>query len=81
MTSTDRPRLPAHLVPIVVSEPRPPRPLTRHQAAALLGMHTRTLDRWIRRGRLPAIDLGGTLRIAGSDAERAASFASWTRFE
>jgi excisionase family DNA binding protein len=81
MTAHAAPRLPAHLVPIIVTEPRPPRPLTRHQAAAMLGLHARTLDRWIRRGRLRAIDLGGTLRIAAADAERAQTFAPWTRFE
>lgn len=47
----------------------------------MLGMHARTLDRWIRRGRLPAIDLGGTLRIAAAEAERAQAIAPWTRFE
>lgn len=41
-------RLPAHLVPIRVEPTRPPRPLTRQQAAELLGRHARTLDRWAR---------------------------------
>lgn len=41
-------RLPAHLVPIRVERTRPPRPLTRQQAAELLGRHATTLDRWAR---------------------------------
>jgi excisionase family DNA binding protein len=81
MTAHAASGLPAHLVPITVTEPRPPRPLTRYQAAELLGLHARTLDRWIRRGRLRAIDLGGTLRIAAADAEGARSITPWTRFD
>ena len=59
------PGLPAHLVAIHVlaDRPRPPRPFTRGQAAATLGVHPRTIDRWARRGRLRVIDLGGTVRI------------------
>jgi hypothetical protein len=41
-------RLPAHLVPVRVEPVRPPRPLTRQQAAELLGRHAGTLDRWAR---------------------------------
>lgn len=73
--------LPAHLVPIIVAEPRPPQPLTRRQIAELLSLHPRSVDRWIRRGRIRTIDLGGTVRIAAADAEQARAFEPWTRFE
>jgi excisionase family DNA binding protein len=63
-------RLPAHLAPIRVLIERPTRPLTREQAARVLGLHTRTLDRWARRGRLLTIDLGGTVRIPADEAQR-----------
>jgi excisionase family DNA binding protein len=67
-------------VPINVQHDRPPRPLTREQAADLLGLHPRTLDRWVRRGRLGVIDLGGTVRVPMAEADRARSIAAWTRF-
>lgn len=76
-----RSRLPDHLVPITVERGRPPRPLTREQAAEALGLHPRTLDRWIRRGRLGAIVLGGTVRISAAEASRVRSIAPWTRFD
>ncbi len=63
-------RLPAHLEPIRVQRARPPRPLTRDQAARLLGRHARTLDRWARLGQLHTIDLGGTVRIPADEARR-----------
>lgn len=63
-------RLPAHLAPIRVSANRPPRPLTRDEAATVLGRHARTLDRWARLGLLRAIDLGGTIRVPADEAER-----------
>jgi excisionase family DNA binding protein len=75
------PRLPAHLAAIRVEHCRPPRPLTREQAAELLGLHPRTLDRWVRRGRLGVIDLRGTVRIPVAEAARVSSIAAWTRFE
>jgi excisionase family DNA binding protein len=68
--STARVRLPAHLEPITVQTERPARPLTREQAASALGRHARTLDRWARRGQLLAIDLGGTVRIPATEAQR-----------
>jgi excisionase family DNA binding protein len=74
-------RLPAHLVPISVQHERPPRPLTREQAAALLGLHPRTLDRWIRRERLRVFNLGGTVRVPVAEANRVQSIAAWTRFD
>jgi excisionase family DNA binding protein len=76
----ERPALPVHLVPIIVVGPRPQPPLTRRQTAELLSLHPRSVDRWIRRGRLRTIDLGGTVRIAAADAERARAFEPWTRF-
>jgi excisionase family DNA binding protein len=74
-------RLPEHLMPITVERERPPRPLTREQAADALGLHPRTLDRWIRRGRLGAIVLGGTVRVPAAEASRVQSIAPWTRFD
>jgi excisionase family DNA binding protein len=65
-----QPRLPAHLAPITVLIERPARPLTREQAARVLGLHPRTLDRWARRGRLLTIDLGGTVRIPVAETLR-----------
>lgn len=73
--------LPSHLAPITVQHDRPPPPLTREQAAELLGVHPRTLDRWARRGRIRAIDLGGTVRIPLAEANRARQIAPWTRFD
>lgn len=75
------PGLPAHLVPIHVLADRPPRPFTRGQAAATLGLHPRTIDRWARRGRLRVIDLGGTVRIPAEEASRLGNTRPWTRFE
>ena len=69
-------RLPAHLAPIRVLIARPARPLTREQAARVLGLHTRTLDRWARRGRLLTIDLGGTVRIPAVETRRLQSIAA-----
>jgi excisionase family DNA binding protein len=63
----------------VVSD-RPPRPLTREQAAELLGLHPRTLDRWVDRGRLRVIDLRGTVRIPVTELARVRSIRVWTRF-
>jgi excisionase family DNA binding protein len=73
--STARTRLPAHLEPIMVQTERPARPLTREQAAAALGLHARTLDRWARRGQLLTIDFGGTVRIPAAEARRLQSTA------
>ena len=56
-------------------------PLTREQAADLLGVHPRTLDRWTRRGRLRAIDLGGTVRIPLAEANRVSRIPPWTRLD
>lgn len=75
-----RPRLPAHLAPIRVVSDRPPRPLTREQAAELLGLHPRTLDRWVHRGRLHVIDLRGTVRIPVTELACVRSIRVWTRF-
>lgn len=75
------PRLPAHLAPISVVSDRPPRLLTREQAAELLGLHPRTLDRWVHRGRLRVIDLRGTVRIPVAELARVRSIRVWTRFE
>jgi excisionase family DNA binding protein len=74
------PTLPAQLSAITVATDRPPRPLTRAEAAAALGLHPRTLDRWLRRGRLRAIDLGGTVRIPVEETHRVAGTSPWTRF-
>src|SRR5215218_257650 len=81
LSSGPRPRLPAHLVPIRIEHGRPPRPLTREQAAERLGLHPRTLDRWVRRGRLRVIDLRGTVRIPETETARVQSIAAWTRFD
>jgi excisionase family DNA binding protein len=75
----DSPRLPAHLAPIRVLVERPARPLTREQAARVLGLHPRTLDRWARRGRLRTIDLGGTVRIPVLETRRLRSIAARRR--
>jgi excisionase family DNA binding protein len=75
------PGLPAHLVPITVERVRPPRPLTRKQAANALGVHPRTVDRWVRRGRLRAVDLGGTVRIPAAETSRVQLILPWTRFD
>jgi hypothetical protein len=69
-------RLPGHLVPIRVQPDRPPRPLTRGQAAQLLGRHARTIDRWSRLNLLRTIDLGGTVRIPADEAQRLLSSAA-----
>jgi excisionase family DNA binding protein len=63
-------RLPAHLAPITVRVARPARPLTREQAARVVGVHPRTLDRWARLGWLRTIDLGGTVRIPSAETHR-----------
>lgn len=68
-------QLPAHLAPIRVQPERPPRPLTRDQAAWVLGRHARTLDRWARLGLVRRIDLGGTVRIAADEVQRLLSDA------
>jgi excisionase family DNA binding protein len=72
--------MPAHLVPIKVDAERPEPLLTREQAAAMVGIHPRTLDRWIERGRVRIIDLRGTVRVPASEAREAAHYARWTRF-
>jgi len=48
-----QPTLPAHLAPIRVLSERPPRPLTREEAAEELGLHPRTIDRWAPREAAP----------------------------
>lgn len=63
-------RLPDHLAPIEVEPRRVAPPLTREQAAELLGVHPRTLDRWARLGRISVIDLGGTVRVRVDEAQR-----------
>ena len=63
-------RLPGHLVALRVEPGRAPRPLTREQAAQLLGRHARTIDRWARLNLLRTIDLGGTVRIPAEEAQR-----------
>jgi hypothetical protein len=65
-----RRRLPAHLAPIRVDPRRPPRPLTRAEAARALRRHARTLDRWARLGLLRTIEISGTVRIPAEEAER-----------
>src|SRR5215218_4809837 len=65
-----RPGLPAHLAPIRVEPHRPPRPLTRAQAARTLRRHARTLDRWARLGLLRTIEIAGTVRVPADEAER-----------
>ena len=72
--------LPAHLVAIEVCADRPEPPLTREQAAAAIGIHPRTLDRWVERGRVATINLHGTLRIAASEVREASRYTRWTRF-
>ena len=72
--------LPAHLVAIEVCVERPEPPLTREQAAASIGIHPRTLDRWIERGRVATINFHGTLRIAASEVRDASRYTRWTRF-
>lgn len=79
--ATESRALPAHLVPIRVQPNRPLRPLTREQAAATLGVHPRTIDRWARRGRLRLIDLGGTVRIPAEEGSRLRGARRWRRFE
>lgn len=63
-------RLPDHLAPIEVEPTRGAQPLTREQAAELLGIHARTLDRWARLERIRVIDLGGTVRIRVDEVHR-----------
>lgn len=63
-------RLPIHLAPIEVERTRGAPPLTREQAAELLGIHPRTLDRWARLERIRVIDLGGTVRIRVDEVHR-----------
>ena len=63
-------RLPDHLAPIEVEPTRGAQPLTREQAAELLGIHVRTLDRWARLERIRVIDLGGTVRIRPDEVQR-----------
>ena len=41
---------------------------TINQSAALLGVTTRTIHRWIEEGKLPAFKLGGRWRISQEDA-------------
>ncbi len=77
----EQPTLPAHLAPIRVLCERPPRPLTREEAAEQLGLHPRTIDRWARRGRLRLIDLGGTVRMPADEASRLQYIQPWTRFD
>ncbi|UTI63898.1 hypothetical protein NBH00_21455 [Paraconexibacter antarcticus] len=72
--------LPAHLVAIEVCAERPEPPLTREQAAAAIGIHPRTLDRWVERGRVATINLHGTLRIAAAEVREASRYTRWTRF-
>lgn len=62
--------LPDHLAPIHVDSRRDAQPLTRDQAAELLGIHPRTLDRWARLDRIRVIDLGGTVRIRVDEVQR-----------
>lgn len=47
--------------------------LTAAQAAALLGVHPRTLARWARQQKIPCVRLGVALRFARRDLERFAS--------
>ena len=63
-------RLPQHLAAIRVELTRGAQPLTREQAAALLDIHPRTLDRWAKLERIRVIDLGGTVRIPVDEAQR-----------
>ena len=62
--------LPAHLAAIQVERGREAQPFTREQAAGLLGIHPRTLDRWARLERIRVIDLGGTVRIRVDEVQR-----------
>lgn len=43
--------------------PDPAPPLTMHQAARMLGLSKRTIERMIGDGRLPAIRIGGRWRV------------------
>jgi len=40
-----------------------PAPLTIAQTADLLGLHQQTIYRWTRKGKMPSLRLGGTVRI------------------
>lgn len=52
------------------------RPLAIREAAAQLGVATKTLRRWVRKGQIPAIRLpSGRLRFRPVDVEAAASDA------
>ena len=42
------------------------------QAARALGVHYQTAYRWVRSGRLAAVKVGGTYRVADDDVERLA---------
>ena len=53
------------------------RPLAIREAAAQLGVHPKTLRRWVRRGQLCALRLpSGRLRFRNSDITAAVSSAS-----
>ncbi len=51
-------------------------PLKEREVAELLGESPRTVRRWRRKGLLPFIKFGGTVRVRRSDLERALRPAS-----
>ena len=73
---TDPVGLPSHLAAIRVVTQRPNGLLTREQAAQVLGIHARTLDRWARCGRVLTIDFGGTVRVPVTETRRLQSTPS-----
>lgn len=46
-----------------------PRFITRHEAARMLDVSCRTIDRYIRQGRLQKRELGQSVRVLVSDVE------------
>jgi excisionase family DNA binding protein len=63
-------RTPDRLPDIAMSGAADTWPLSAREAAAVLGVHERTIRRAIARGQLPASKSGATFRIARDDLER-----------
>ena len=48
-----------------------PPPLTREELATFLNVSTRTIERYVRAGRIPVVRVAGLVRFRLQDAERA----------
>ena len=75
MTTTRNPNTvsgnspPQHRNPNFVSGSSPPRLLNSNEVCSLLNVHLKTLQRWVREGKIPFIRLHGRNRFRASAVE------------